>query len=283
MTLDQLRYFVTVVEEGTISGAARRLHLSQPPLSLQIRNLEAETGSRLFERGARQIRLTEAGSLLYAHAARILEMTESAEMDMQSFRAGTQQSLHLGVISSGTCPEFMDGVRRFHSLHPEVAFHIYDDNTYALLTALDRQKIELAVIRTPFLERGLQIVPLRSDPMVAAGRKEMLPVSPLTLSFLAEKPLIIYRRWEKILRECFAREKLTPSILCINDDARTSLQWAMTGIGLALVPASICDVVTDLSYAPIATENLISQICLVRRTDRPLSPGAEAFFSLFAS
>ena len=61
MTFDQMQYFAAVVEEGSISAAARRLHMSQPPLSLQIRNLESEYGVQLFERGARQIRLTEAG------------------------------------------------------------------------------------------------------------------------------------------------------------------------------------------------------------------------------
>ena len=68
MTFDQMQYFAAVVEEGSISAAARRLHMSQPPLSLQIRNLESEYGVQLFERGARQIRLTEAGRLLYRHA-----------------------------------------------------------------------------------------------------------------------------------------------------------------------------------------------------------------------
>ena len=61
MNIDQILYFSTVVEEGTISGAAKRLHMSQPPVSMQIKNLENELGVKLFERGARQIRLTEAG------------------------------------------------------------------------------------------------------------------------------------------------------------------------------------------------------------------------------
>ena len=78
MDLKQLEYFVTVINEGTISSAARKLNLSQPPLSAQMKSLEQEIGSQLFFRGSRQIELTEAGRILYERSKDILVNSEGA-------------------------------------------------------------------------------------------------------------------------------------------------------------------------------------------------------------
>lgn len=88
MNLEQLNCFIAVVEEGSISGGARRLNLTQPPVSLQIKNLERRCGLRLLERGSRRIRLTEAGKSLYETAKRIQTLTRSAQEDMANYRLG---------------------------------------------------------------------------------------------------------------------------------------------------------------------------------------------------
>ncbi len=284
MTLEQLRYFAAAVEEGTISGAARRLHVSQPPVSLQIRNLEAECGVRLFERGARRLMLTEAGKLLYRHAEGILEMVETAGRDMRDVRAGRRGGLRLGVVSSGTCGEFIRGVERFRRARPEVRFQIRDGDTYALLDALEKRRIELAVVRTPFPPEGLDSVLLRTDGIVAAGRPELLPGpagAAVSLRELAELPLVVYRRWERILREAFEAEALRPDFFCVNDDARTSLQWASAGLGVALVPASALPLAPELTDRPLSGEGLTSGVCLVRRSGTALSESAAAFYETF--
>ena len=100
MDIRQLQYFTAVVENGTISEAARKLHISQPPLSTQIKALESECGVTLFERGARHITLTEAGRLLYRHAVQILSLEKAAEAEMQNLRTGKQGSIRIGLISS---------------------------------------------------------------------------------------------------------------------------------------------------------------------------------------
>lgn len=286
MNMEQLCYFAAVVEEGTISGAARRLHMSQPPVSLQLKNLEAEYGVKLFERGARQIRLTEAGKLLYTYAVKIMELKDSAEDEMKSLRTGKQGNLRLGVISSGTCEEFFRGLSDFREKHANIHFKVYDGNTYELLDSLDKQKIELAVVRTPFPGSGLDIVTIRCDSIVAAGREPFisaLPEGSLYLKDLKEYPLIVYRRWEKIIRESFEAEHISPDFYCINDDARTSLQWAEAGLGIALLPASVLPLAHQLSARTMSESHLSSSLCLVKKSGRPLSESADAFYRSFQS
>ena len=100
MNLKQLEYFVAIAEERQITAAARRLNISQPPLSYELRQLESELGVTLVVRGPRQARLTEAGQLLYQRATKILAMTAAARREVESVGSGMT-----GALSLGVCPD----------------------------------------------------------------------------------------------------------------------------------------------------------------------------------
>ena len=100
MDLKQLEYFVTVINEGTISSAARKLNLSQPPLSAQMKSLEQEIGSQLFFRGPRQIELTEAGRILYERSKDILDLSSRTLQELSDYREGKSGVLRIGIVSS---------------------------------------------------------------------------------------------------------------------------------------------------------------------------------------
>ena len=100
MELRQLKYFLVIAEEGSISGAARRLHLSQPPLSRQMALLEAECGLVLFHRGSRKIELTEAGKLLRKYALQMLDVESLIEDEMRDLQTGKRGTVRIGMISS---------------------------------------------------------------------------------------------------------------------------------------------------------------------------------------
>ena len=100
MTLKQLEYFTAVIDAGSISAAAARLHISQPPLSMQLKELEEELGTVLLERSTRYFRPTDAGLKLYDKARAILDLTEEAKYDLAFSEENIEGKLIIGTISS---------------------------------------------------------------------------------------------------------------------------------------------------------------------------------------
>lgn len=282
MDLKQLSYFVTVIQEGTISGAARKLHLTQPPLSSQMKLLEEEAGCLLFERGSRHVQLTAAGQMLYGRAVKMLELADITTRELKDYREGTAGVLRLGVVSSVGSTYLIHAVQNFQKQYPHIDFELTEGNTYQLLEQLSSGLIELAMVRTPFSRQGLSSVPLVEEPLLAVGNKSYFPAgTSITLSDLSGLPLILYRRWEPILLESFREAGLVPHIFCKNDDARTSVIWADAGLGVSILPASAFGLVKnpDTVSRHISDFSLTSSICLVRSQDTWISTAARAFLN----
>ena len=286
MNLKQMEYFTAIVGEGSISGAARSLHISQPPLSAQIRQLEEELGVTLFDRGSRAIRLTEAGRLFYNRAVSILEMTKAARKELKQLEDGLLGTLRLGMISSVETQGIITSIASFRRRYPGMSFRISEGNTYQLLDKLTTGQIDAALVRTPFPEESFDCRYLTEEPMLAVGRADFFPADcgpKLPLKELAALPLIIYRRWESVLGRMFPHPQ--PEYLCVNDDARTSLMWAASGVGVAVVPASI---VNGWQSAPfpmtakiISSPPLTRTIALVKLKNAGLSAVGQHFFQSF--
>lgn len=244
MDLKQLRYFAAVAEQGSVSAAARQLFMSQPPLSTQIRQLEEELGCHLFNRDGRRFILTDAGKLLYERTQGLLGMADSMEKELRDFREGACGTLRLGAVSSICGMDLSEWLAAFWKNYPEVRVEISEQNTYQLLEQLRSHRLDLAIIRTPFLSDGLQCRVLRQERMAAVGKRSaferILGKMPETLSIqqLENLPLIIYRRWEPPLTELMREKGLVPTYFCICDDARTVVSLAKTGMGIGIVPDS---------------------------------------------
>lgn len=303
MELKQLQYFMTVVDEGSISAAAGKLLMSQPPLSTQMKQLEQELGVVLFERGARHIILTDAGRLLYTRAQSMLHMASVTKKELDNLHNGLRGILRLGFISSCGTEVVQQKLMEFHRFYPDVHFEILEGNTFELLEALENREIEIALIRAPFpSETNLDVCTLYADPMCAAGvdslfvdpenkrrsDEKTLDKKTLDLTDLAGKPLILYRRWEKEILSAFQRTGITPLVVMTTDDARTSLMWAQAGLGIALVPSSFAALSHSFSQSEsilrryeLNDQTLISRLTIVKRRDGKISPPAKQFFQIF--
>jgi DNA-binding transcriptional LysR family regulator len=286
MNLKQLEYFAAVVEAGNISSAAKKLHVSQPPLSTQMKLLEEELGVKLMERGARNIKLTEAGKTLYKRAVSVADMINAAKKEVCDLGRGLQGTLTLGTISSSGAALLGEKMQNFYKIYPDVHFEVYEGNTYQLLERLDEGSIEVAVVRTPFNEEGFSCIYLNEEPMVAVGKKGFFKNTEreeISVKDLDGRPLIYYRRFENLITHVFEEEGIIPRVCCKNDDARTSLMWARAGMGIALVPKGISAVFSDpdMTYKVLEEEKMYTRLAVIHKKGEYLSNIAKGFLKVF--
>ena len=287
MDLKQIQYFVTVVEQGSINRAAQKLHMTQPPVSKQMQLLEAELGCPLFLRSTHPLELTQEGKVLYERGLNLLAMakgTVQAVADCRSTQGGT---LRLGLVSSVSELAARQWIAPFSRSHPGVAFALYEANTYQLLEQLRSRQFDLALVRTPFLNRPFTCRILPSRPMLAIWHPERFQPGcsgdTMELAELAQFPLVLYRRWEKIVEEAFQRRGLSPLVRVWGDSARTSLVLAQAGLGIALAPDSMQEAARDwgLETRPLDEPSLFSGIALVQNENGCDTAAGRAFWEYF--
>lgn len=148
MELRQLRYFVTVVEEANFTRAAARLHLAQPGLSAQIRQLERELGQQLLDRTGRSVTLTPVGEAVLPFARAALAATEEITHTVDEFTGLLRGHVRVGLISGAATDEFdAAGVlAAFHQDHPQVGISLTEDTSDRMLAALGRGDLDIAMV-----------------------------------------------------------------------------------------------------------------------------------------
>ena len=275
MNLKQLEYFVAIAEEGQITAAARRLHISQPPLSYELRELERELGTQLVQRGPRGVTPTEAGRLLYERARRILAMTAATEREVSSVGKGLTGTLCLAVCdtAAGLVPSAR--LASLAALAPDVSMELREGSVPEVLDLVLNGIVEVGIARTPFPTQGLRVRYAPPEPLVAVmppalERGDELEVA---LDQLEGAPLVCSRRVASALeREPF----------CVTEDERSTCSCAAAGLGVGLVPRSLLTVFdTGPCYIKTLTEkNLESRAAVIWKADRALSPLAERAVAL---
>ena len=262
MELRQLEYFRVIAETESIHEAARRLNMSQPPLSYQLKQLEAELNVTLFERTRQGVRLTEAGKLLYDRSANLLEYVKSTELEVA--KVGKKRVLRLSLFS-----------RR----NPDVNFEVHDGITYTLYRYLMDGIIDISIARTPLRLDDVDYKILSSEPMIAVSSKDMLPEKngSLKLSDLLNIPLIIYRRYEALIMDAFHSRGMEPDLFCVCDDPRGAMLWAKEGLATAIFPQSMRSLCQGLRIQPLAESDLETQIAVIWKKGRKLSPLLQDF------
>ena len=234
MDIKQMIYFKTIVEEGTISKAAQTLHMAQPPLSMQLKQLEEELGVTLLKRGHRKVELTQAGKIFYKRSLQMISLNEMTFHEIQDMQ---NEVLRVGITSSNSSilPIYL-------SQNPslfQLSFRIYEGSTYEIIDLLLSHHIDLGIVRTPFDQSQLDCQPFLSEPMVAVGKSTFLNLEMTHMSDYQNKPLIIHQRYLSLITDYCLNLHFHPHIQVTCDDSRTSLQWAKAGLGIAIVPQSI--------------------------------------------
>lgn len=287
MDIRQLKYFLAIAEEGQITSAAKKLQMAQPPLSHQLKLLEEELGVKLVERGPRNLHLTDAGEMLRVRAQQIVDLTDSTIREVSDFASGWKGTLSIGTVSSSGTALLHERLAAFHKLYPGVQFEIHEGNTFSVIDQLSKGIIEVGIVRTPFHSAGLGVKYAEWEPMIAvmSGKYDWTGSrDTIELGELKDKPLIIYRRFEQLIRESCLNQGFEPTFFCKNDDARTTLLWANAGFGIGIVPRSAFDLASsgNLLRKEIRSDSLRTRIAAIWMKDRYLSSLGAKFLDCFA-
>lgn len=279
MEIRQMKYFKTIVEQGTISKAAKILHMAQPPLSTQLKQLEAELGVTLIKRGHKQIELTQAGQMFYKRCLQILDLSEITKNELkQSY----QEVLRIGITSSNIALIKQPDLMSFMNANKQLCYTIHEGSTYEMLDLLLSHNIDLGIVRTPFDSSLVNACYLKKEPMVAIGKKDLFIDTYQYIADFKEIPMIIHQRYLQLISDYCLDQKIKLNLKVSCDDSRTSYVFASTGIGVAIVPQSSLALIHDSSLQSVILkdEGLYTGIALISRKNEKLSPSLEQFINL---
>jgi DNA-binding transcriptional LysR family regulator len=246
MELRHLRYFVAVADEQNVTRASAKLHVSQPAVSRQIRDLEDELGVPLLERSAKAVKLTDAGRVFLEEARAVLKRTDAAVAAVRASAAGQRGELHVGYAPSLTVEILPRALRAFQLELPNVRVLLHDLSTKEMLAGLAEDRLHIALTVQPSRSelKGYTFEKLARYPICAAlaPTHPLADVDPIPLVRVADEPLIGYSRadfpeYEQGMRKSFAPVNRVPD-LSEEHDSVTSLMAAVeAGRGVAIVPS----------------------------------------------
>lgn len=282
----QLRYFIAIVEEKTISAAATKLHLSQPPLSQQLKNMENHLNVQLFERRGRTLELTDAGQTLYKHALKITKYMEESEREIRETANGEHGTLTLGVNTLSN-EHLSTTIQRYHQQHPNITFKIQQNDSAQLCQLVRDRILELAIIRFPLELNDFSILHLKTEPFYfICSSKEILPSSTVTYEDIHHYPLIIPSTeglgLHYIIMEQFSNYGLATPRLSECSDIALLLELVESGFYASVVPETVIRQQKgyNIQAVKISNEALNSSSGLIWLKDHLLSKTSQNFIKL---
>ena len=276
MELRQLRYFVAIAEAGNFSRAAQRLHVSQPPLSMQIKSLEDELGVRLLARTNRGVSLTAAGAVFYEETRAVLDRLETARVQALRADRGDIGMLSVGFVSIADYGILPPALKHFRASFPLVEVHLHELTTDAQIRELRATRLDLGLALAPVNEPDLAFERLLREELVLAapaGHPAVKGSGAVDLRALAKESFIIPPRdigpglYDLIISHCHSFG-FAPRITQHARQMQTVVGLVSSGMGVALVPSSVRNLKrTGVQYRPLRGKAAMVEIGILRRRD----------------
>ncbi|MEG0920339.1 MAG: LysR family transcriptional regulator [Comamonas sp.] len=274
MELRLLNYFATLAEELHFSRAAKRLSISQPPLSVAIKQLEEEIGAQLFERTSKGVRLTPAGAHLLPRARQLLALSQQAVQETRDVGQGVRGHLRLGFVGSALYRGVPQALAAFQAQHPQVRVDMLELNSAEQLHGLQQARLDMGLVHSIALPDGLQGQLLMEEPFVvclpeghALSQQKTVDLAELQgerlILFSAEvSPVYHQRIYDMCMAHGFAPE--------IRHEVRhwlSVLSLVSLGQGVAIVPAALQRVgMPRISFKPLHDEQTQSELLAIWRS-----------------
>ncbi|MFI8852619.1 LysR family transcriptional regulator [Streptomyces sp. NPDC053499] len=287
MDLRQLQFFVTVVEEGSFTRAAERLHLAQPGLSARIRQLERELGHPLVDRTGRSVTPTEVGETVLPYARAALEAVENVRHTTEAFTGLLRGHVSVGLVSGATGQFDIAAVLAdFHSEHPGVDIALTEDTSERMLQALRRGELDIGVLGLTdehppegttaeiVIDEPVVVAVAPGDPLLAQSDR------PLPVAALRDRALISLPRGtglRGVLERACAQAGFRPRVAFEAAAPPLLARLAARGLGAAVIPAMPPATAAALGLRTLhLTPQPRARIGLTWRTGGPASPAARA-------
>ncbi|EPD40965.1 MULTISPECIES: LysR family transcriptional regulator [Delftia] len=276
MDMRHLRCFVAVVEEMHFGRAAERLHLTQPPVSLAIKELEEELGVTLLERTSRRIVLTKAGEDALRDARAVLAAADTMRRRARETSQGLMGSMSIGFISLPAYSFLPETLRRFGEDYPQVRLLLQEGTTDQIAHDIESGRLDIGLVfRTPDLPASLDSVLVRSEPLVVA-LPESHPLARnrrIALEKLAQERFLGFERhqgplmFDAIVSTCM-RHGFSPRLFAARQ-MHTIVSLVSGGLGVALVPACVQALHREgVVYRPLLGERTaVETVAVWRRAD----------------
>lgn len=281
MEMHQLRYFLAVAKTGSFSRAAEECHVAQPSLSQQILKLEDELGEKLFERLRRRTILTGAGELFRRRAERIVREVDEARREVQDLQGELRGKIELGVLPTIAPYLLPKIVRVFTEKHPAVEVIVHEEVTSRILTALENNELDLALMSPPLPESRVELDELFTEELLLtmpAGHP-LIRKKTVTLEDLAPEKFILMQEGHCLGEQAlqFCRERgFHPQITCRSAQVETIQALVEAGLGISLVPEMARrEPCRRLAYRSLTGKKPSRAIVMVSKKGRQLSRAGE--------
>ncbi|MEE8105569.1 MAG: LysR family transcriptional regulator [Planctomycetota bacterium] len=286
MSLVRLKSLVEIARKGTISAAAKSLHLTQPALSRQIQLLEGEFAVPLLARGPRGASLTEEGRVVEEEARFLLDRYERLKETVRARMNLEGGTVRLGGGATAVALLLPEFIREFRAEHKGIAFHLKEAGSRAIEEAVLREEIELGIVTLPIASKGLEVIPLHEDPIVpvvsrrhalaARAKSNKVPVASLdgeaVIGFEAGSAIRV------LIDQALARRGVRLDVVMELRSVAAILRMVQLNLGLAFVSRLAVDA-SDKSIRELEVPGLriTRRLAVIVRRGRRISIAAEAF------
>jgi DNA-binding transcriptional LysR family regulator len=283
MELRHLRYFVAVAEELHFRRAAERLHMSQPPLSQQIRQLELQVGAQLLLRNQHRVELTPAGEAFLERAREILDGVEAAALEARRVQRGQVGRLAVGFVGSSMYSVVPEYLKAFRESHGEVVLRLHELGTTEQLRQLESGRLDVGFLRPGRPRAGLIVEPIYYEPLLAAipDSHPLAQRGWVQIADIQNEPLVQLTRagspglWTA-LEGVVDQEQIVQEVA----EIQTVIGLVAAGVGLSLVPESVKALQRKgVTYKPIEDSTQHVELAVATRAHDD-SPVLAAFMQL---
>lgn len=284
VNLRRLKYFVKIVDIGSLTQAAEVLFIAQPALSQQLATLEGEVRQQLLVRTKRGVTPTEAGKVLYRHAQIILRQCEQARVDMEAAGEGLSGQVSVG-LAPGTAASALSLplLRTVRARHPGILLYLNENYGTTLSELIMNGRMDLAVLYGDKAIHGLTFLPLLKEPLFLVGPASTpAPSQPVKLADLRDIELFLPRPYNvvrKLVDAAFVRAGMVPRVVAEIESAFTLTAAIADGLGATILPASMAREVVASCGAwqfPIVDPVIEAPLALCQSDHLPLSEPAQA-------